>query len=331
MLRDTLVELGEKPYRAQQILSWLYDQRVGSFDEMTNLSKQLREKLSNTLHCDYPTVLAVQTSCDQTRKFLIELADKTAVEMVAMPHEDEHAMTVCVSSQVGCPLDCAFCATGKMGLTRNLAAHEIVDQVIIAEREMDLRAGNIVFMGQGEPFLNFAEVTKALTLLNSGECLNIGARKITVSTSGVAPQIKKWQEIPEQYGLAISLHSAIQETRDALMPRVRQWPLEKLHQALEDYISATNRRPTIEYALMRDINDTPEQIAALAKFARTLHCHINLIMLNEIDGSPFLPTLPKRMSEIAEELKQAHAEVTIRRSRGQDIDAACGQLAKKLR
>ena len=327
-IHDVVVtELGQPAFRSKQLIQWIYNKLVESYDEMTNLPAAMRTALAEKYPLNPPQIAKKQVSTDGTRKYLVRFADGVTVETVGIPNKDR--LTVCVSSQAGCPLRCAFCATGKNGYTRNLGVGEIVDQVAVVAKDFGQRVSSVVFMGQGEPFLNYDAVIEACRILNSKDGFEIGARHITISTAGVLPQIRRLAAEPEQFGLAISLHSAVQETRDELMPGVRKYPLDRLHESIKSYAEVTGRRPTYEYALIEGVTDTDAELKALTAFCRRTLCHINLIRLNQVRGSRFKPCAPERVVEFAKSLQCAGIETSIRDSRGSDIDAACGQLKQK--
>lgn len=328
-LKHLVASLGLPSFRTRQIVQWIYQKSAQSFDEMTNLSKDLRSDLTQRFTLERCTIAHTQQSSDGSRKYLIACPQSTFVETVAMPADDGR-LTICISTQAGCAIKCAFCATGQHGLKRNLTPGEMVDQVLLAQKDMNMRVSNVVFMGQGEPFANYRSVVNALEILNDHDGPSIGARKLTVSTSGIVPKIEEFAQLPQQYGLAISLHSAVQTTRDVLMPGVTQFPLSHLHQAMKHYYQVSGRRPTIEYALINGINTSKQEIDALIDFNRDIRAFINLINLNEVDGSDFRPVSSKRALQIQQQLTDAGYEAIIRHSRGQDIDAACGQLTQKL-
>ena len=238
-------------------------------------------------------------------------------------------LSVCASTQAGCAMGCAFCATGAAGLTRSLSASEIYEQVMHVRDDFDARVTSVVLMGQGEPFMNYDATLAAMRRLNSPDGAGIGARHITVSTCGVIPMIKRFASEPEQFTLAVSLHSAVQKTRDALMPGVRKYSLIHLYDIMGEYVDKTGRRPTYEYALIKGVNDSDNELGALRDFCRGTLCHVNIIQLNEIEGSKFHPTSPARAQEFVNSLNSVGVEATIRLSRGSDIDAACGQLFQK--
>ncbi len=314
-------------FRARQLIEWVWQKGVSSYDKMTNLSETLRTQFSDCLPLHRARILARTTARDKTRKYVLEFSDGAAVETVGIPDTGEHdRLTVCVSSQVGCALGCTFCATGTQGLTRNLKPGEIAEQVRVVADDFGKSATNVVVMGQGEPFLNYEATLGALRIMNDPHALSIGARRITVSTSGILTGIRHFAEEPEQFRLAISLHAALQPLRDELMPGLHTQPLTDLHQALVDYQVQTGRRVSLEYALMAGRNDTPETVAALISFTRGLKAHVNLIPLNAIEDSPVMPISPARTQEIADTLRAAGIETSVRQSRGSEIAAACGQL-----
>lgn len=326
-LKELVAELGQPAFRAKQLYEWLHEKNVCSFDEMTNLPAALREKLNETFSFGVPTELIKQVSKDGSRKYLLQFSDGVSVETVGMPNRNK--LAVCISTQAGCAMGCAFCATGLAGLTRSLTAQEMVDQVLHVARDFGERVTSVVFMGQGEPFMNFDQTVAALRMLNDPEGLNIGARHLTVSTCGVIPGIKRFAELPEQFTLAISLHSAIQSTRNQLMPGVKKYTLPRLHEAIQAYVEKTGRRPTYEYAMIDGINDNNPEMQALIDFCAGTMCHVNLIQLNDITDSPFRPSPIEKVETLQRRLTMHGVETTIRNSRGGDIDAACGQLKQR--
>ena len=327
-----LADSGQPAFRAKQLWQWLWVHNTSSFDEMTNLPRTLREQLAAAFRIPTVTVSARQVSSDGTRKYLITFEDGVSVETVGIPSHDGARLTVCVSTQAGCAMGCIFCATGLHGFTRNLCAFEIYRQVIAVQDDFDQRVSNVVFMGQGEPFANYGEVLRALRLLNDARTLGIGARHITVSTCGLVDGIHRFSREPEQFTLAVSLHSAVQRTRDQLMPGVRAHTLEELKHALKAYGDATKRRPTLEYALMQGVNDDDEHLLALENFCSNMLCHVNLIPLNPVlaanDPAAMRPSA--RMQHFHDALSRRGIETSVRSSRGQDIDGACGQLKQRL-
>ncbi|WP_302396588.1 23S rRNA (adenine(2503)-C(2))-methyltransferase RlmN [Eggerthella sinensis] len=325
-LPSLMKELGQPSFRAQQLTEWLYQRHVSSYDEMTNLPAALRAALSERFPLTMPEIVNRQVSRDGTRKYLIEFDDGIRVETVAIPSRGGDRLTVCFSTQAGCAIGCAFCATGREGFARNLTPGEIVDQVLIAQDDMGKRVTNVVGMGQGEPFLNYDNTMAALRILNNKKGLEIGARHISVSTCGILPGIERFSEEPEQFTLAVSLHAARQGVRDLLMPNVARFKLGNLKSALQEYIAKTNRRVTLEYIMIDGVNDADEDLKALQKFCANLLCHVNLIPINAIEGSVFQPSEPETINRWLNAIQKKGTEATLRDSRGSDIDGACGQL-----
>ena len=329
-MNSAFTEVGFPSFRSNQIAQWLYAKNAKSYDNMTNLPKTMREQLSEAYPLHAPEVIQRLQSTDGTRKYLLEYHDGACVETVAMPSNDGR-LSVCCSSQSGCAMKCAFCATGRLGLNRSLTPGEIVDQILLARDDYESRITNIVVMGQGEPFANYNNTLAALRIINHPKLLNIGARHITLSTCGLIPGIRKFSEEPEQFTLAVSLHSASQRTRDDLMPACKNYPLEDLRESLIAYTKKTDRRMSFEYALMSGINDSSEDLKLLIDYCRGLLCHVNLIPLNRIDGSDFHPSPKRLVSQWRDSLENAGIAATIRESRGCDIAGACGQLAGMVR
>lgn len=326
-LQEVITELGQPAFRAKQVNEWLHQKNAASFDEMTNIPKALRERLAETYCIARPIEAVKQVSRDGSRKYLLQFADGVAVETVGMPTRNR--LAVCISTQAGCAMGCSFCATGLAGLTRSLTAQEMVDQVTHVAQDLGERVTSVVFMGQGEPFANYDATIQALRMLNDENGLNIGARHLTVSTSGIIPRIRDFARIPEQFTLAVSLHSAIQSTRNQLMPGVKKYTLLRLHEALQFYTETTGRRPTYEFAMIEGVNDTNPEMQALCDFCEGTLCHVNLIQLNDIPDSPFQPSPMKKVEDLQRRLASRGIETTIRNSRGSDIDAACGQLKQR--
>lgn len=326
-LQNLVKELGQPAFRAKQLNEWIHEKNACSFDDMTNLPVAMREKLSERFSFNVPVELVKQVSKDGSRKYLLQFADGVSVETVGMPNRNK--LAVCISSQAGCAMGCAFCATGLAGLSRSLTAQEMVDQVLHVSRDFGERVTSVVFMGQGEPFANFDATIDALRALNDPDGLAIGARHLTVSTCGVIPGIRRFAELPEQFTLAISLHSAVQGTRNQLMPGVKKYTLPRLHEAIQLYVEKTGRRPTYEFAMIDGINDTNPEMQALIDFCAGTLCHVNLIQLNNIPDSPFRPSPIEKVETLQRRLTMHGVETTIRNSRGSDIDAACGQLKQR--
>lgn len=316
---------GQPSYRVRQIEQWLYKKFATSFSEMTDLPAVVRTQLVNNLTLPTPSVVRHETSRDGTRKYLLQLADGARIEAVGIP--DGMRLTVCFSTQAGCNMGCVFCATGRGRFVRNLAPGEMVDQVNIVAQDFKMRASHAVAMGQGEPFANYDASLGALRFINSPDGLGIGARHLTISTCGLIPQVRRFASEPEQFTLAVSLHSAIQTTRDRLMPKLSAFPLGQLRLALIEYAEKTGRRPSLEFVLIRDLNDTQSEFDALLAFCRGMLCHVNLIPLNAVGQTDWQPTPPKKVQDFARALQHYGIETTVRISRGNDIAGACGQLA----
>jgi len=323
-LQALVAELGQPQFRSGQIERWLYGRAVRSFADMSDLPAALRETLASRLALPYPEIVDRRDSDDGTRKYLLRLAGGATVETVGLPAGDR--LTVCFSTQAGCAMGCAFCATGIGGLTRDLGPGEMVDQIDVVVQDFGRRVTNAVAMGQGEPFANYDAVLGALRFMNAPDGLGIGARHITVSTCGLVTGIRRFAQEPEQFTLAVSLHSAVQATRDRLMPGVRGITLPELRKALISYAAATGRRPSLEYALIAGVNDTDAERSALLKFCRGLLVHVNLIPVNPVAESGFARSPAIRIESFQRVLHAAGIEVSIRAERGVDIEAACGQL-----
>lgn len=320
-------DLKASKFRARQIHNWIYLKSAKSIDEMTDLSKDFREQLAAVAEISDIKIKTKQVSQDGTIKYLIEFPDGNCVETVLMRFDNRANLTACVSSQVGCAVNCAFCATGKRGFIRNLTSKEIVEQVLTIQRDTGLKVTNVVFMGQGEPLLNLDNVLKALKIFN--EDFQIGARRITISTSGIIPSINKLAELDLQSTLALSLHSPISGIRKKIMPIENKYPLVELKQALKNYTNKTGRRITIEYLLIKDLNDSLEMAKQTALFLKDIKCNINLIPYNSTGKSDFQKPSNTACMKFKYILEHSGKKVTIRLERGADIDAACGQLAGK--
>lgn len=323
-LEALFADLAQPRFRARQVERWLYARGATSFAEMTDVPATLRVTLADRISLPSPAVLERQESADGTRKYLVGLAGGDTVETVGLPSGDR--LTVCFSTQAGCAMGCAFCATGTGGLARDLGPGEMVDQVRLVAEDFGQRVTNAVAMGQGEPFANYDATLGALRFINAADGLGIGARHITVSTCGLVSGIRRFAEEPEQFTLAVSLHSAVQATRDRLMPGVRGIPLSELRRALISYADKTGRRPSLEYALIDGVNDTDEEVSALVDFAQGLLVHVNLIPVNPVAESGFARSAAHRLEVFSRALGFAGVETTVRAERGTDIDAACGQL-----
>ncbi|GMB08508.1 23S rRNA (adenine(2503)-C(2))-methyltransferase RlmN [Thermolongibacillus altinsuensis] len=331
-LQAWLQEQGEKPFRATQIFEWLYKKRVTSFADMTNLPKSLRERLEETFVITTLKTLVQQTSKDGTMKFLFELHDGYSIETVLMRHN--YGNSICVTTQVGCRIGCTFCASTLGGLKRNLEAGEIVAQVVKVQKALDEageRVSSIVVMGIGEPFDNYDELIKFLKIVNHPKGLQIGARHITVSTSGIIPKIYQFADENMQINFAISLHAPTTELRTKLMPINRAYKLPDLMEAVRYYIEKTGRRVTFEYGLFGGVNDQIEHAEQLAQLIKGLKCHVNLIPVNYVPERNYVRTPRDQIFAFERALKKHGINVTIRREQGHDIDAACGQLRAKER
>jgi len=328
----------EPAYRVTQLLQWLYARRAAHWDEMTNLPKPLRQRLAETYALSWPELAKRQGARDTTQKFLWRLADGALIESVLIPAspslygEPSDRHTLCVSTQVGCAYGCAFCASGLEGWKRNLSVEEIVNQVLAIERSEGggkRLINNLVIMGMGEPLANYENLLKALRILNAPWGGQIGARKITVSTSGLAPQIRRLADEPQQFRLAVSLHGASDETRARIMPINKKYPLKELAAACTYYQEKKGRMITLEYILIAGVNDGLDQATPLAKLAQSLHAKVNLIPYNKVEGLPWeRPGEPEQEAFLAA-LERHDVAATLRREKGGEIDAACGQLRLK--
>jgi 23S rRNA (adenine2503-C2)-methyltransferase len=330
-LRNFFVEQGDKAFRGNQVYEWLWQKSAHDFDAMTNISKETRKMLEDNFVINHIRVDQMQRSSDGTIKNAVRLHDGLVVESVLIPTETR--TTACVSSQVGCSLDCRFCATARLKRMRNLNPDEIYDQVVAIDNEsrlyFDRPLSNIVFMGMGEPLMNYNNVLKAIDKITSPEGLGMSPKRIVVSTSGVPKIIKKMADEEVKFGLAVSLHSAIDEVRTSIMPFNATFPLKDLRESLEYWYSKTKNRITYEYVVWKGINDTQEAADALVKFCKFAPSKVNLIEYNPIDDGEFQQASNQAVEMYQNTLERNGITVTIRRSRGKDIDAACGQLANK--
>ena len=323
-----LAELGEPKYRAKQIFQWLA-RGVESFDEMTDLSKKLRETLKQKFYITGLKMLRKQVSAmDGTIKYLWELPDGNAVETVVMHYR--HGNTICISSQVGCRQGCAFCASTIGGLIRGLESSEMLDEVLYSERESGFKISNIVLMGIGEPLANFENVIRFLRLVNHPDGENIGMRHISLSTCGLTEKFDKLADLNLQLTLSVSLHAPDDETRSRIMPANRGRGVEQLISACERYYERTGRRISFEYAMIDGVNDTPYHAKLLAQHARRVCAHVNLIPLNHVEERQFAPSTPEHLKAFIRILEEAGVNVTVRRRLGSDVEASCGQLRKKV-
>ena len=326
-LKQELTNIGEKPFRAEQIFKWLYVEKVHSFDEMTNLSLELREKLKQNYDmCNYSIVRKLESK-DGTKKYLFGLSDGNAIESVLMQYH--FGKTVCVSSQIGCKMGCKFCASTGIAFVRSLTSGEIVEQIIAIEQDIGEKISNVVFMGIGEPFDNYDNVMNAVKILNNQKGLNIGARHISISTSGIVPKIYQFADENVQCTLSISLHSANNETRSSMMPVNNAYNIQELIKACKYYISKTNKRISFEYALAKDNNDNQKAADELVELLHGMLCHVNLIPINKIENGKYIKSSNENIIKFRDYLNSKGITATIRRELGSDIDAACGQLRRK--
>lgn len=326
-LKQELINLNEKPFRAEQIFKWIYIDKVKSFDEMTNLSLELREKLKQNYDiCNYEIVKKLE-SVDGTKKFLWGLKDGNAIESVLM--EYHFGRTVCVSSQIGCKMGCKFCASTGIPFIRNLSSGEIVEQIIAIEQDIGEKISNVVFMGIGEPFDNYDNVINSIKILNNPKGLNIGARHISISTSGIVPMIYKFADENVQCTLSISLHSANNDIRSSMMPVNNAYNIEELIKACKYYIEKTNKRISFEYALAKDNNDNKKAADELINLLKGMLCHVNLIPINKIENGKYIKSSNENIIKFRDYLNSKGIVATIRRELGSDINAACGQLRRK--
>lgn len=329
-LQQIVLDLGFKKYHGEQILRWLYQSRVYQFDDMTNLSLPLREKLKEQYEIRLPEIVKKQVSMDGTIKFLLRLEDQNLIETVLMRYN--YGLAVCVSSQVGCNMGCSFCASGLLKKKRDLTAAEMVGEVMIVQKELDLmneRVSHIVVMGIGEPFDNYDQVMNFIYTINEAKGLAIGARHISVSTSGIIPKIRQLADEKLQINLAVSLHASNNEIRSKIMKINRVYNMDALKEALQEYCQKTNRRLTFEYILLDGINDQEEHARELAEWMEGLCAYINLIPYNSVDESGYQRSNEKNINNFYSLLKKYKINATIRREFGKDIEAACGQLRAK--
>ena len=325
-LENLFLEIGSKKFHGNQLFSWLYEKRIQSYDEVTNIKKELISEVSSKYSIDRLKIVSVEKDIDVC-KYLFELSDGEHIEAVLMRHD--YGNSVCVSSQVGCNMGCRFCESGRRKKVRNLETYEMVLQILEIEEELGERISHVVVMGIGEPFDNYDNLIKFFKIINHPKGLAIGARHITVSTCGLVPKIKEFSELDMQVNLAISLHAPNNEIRNNLMPINKAYPLEVLIPCLKDYIKKTNRRLTFEYILLKDINDTVECAEELSKLVKGMNCYINLIPYNETNNLNFMRSNTVQIMRFYDILKKNRVNVTIRREFGSKISAACGQLRSK--
>jgi 23S rRNA (adenine2503-C2)-methyltransferase len=330
-LTEEIIKLGEKPYRAKQVYQWLWKKRAINFDQMTNLSKSFRNLIENNFIINALVLSEAQISSDKTIKNAFLLADNSVIEGVLIPTKKR--MTACVSVQVGCSLDCAFCATGKLKRVRNLNADEIYDQVVMindqSQKEYSIPISNIVYMGMGEPLLNYKNVLLSVDRITSEDGLGMSAKRITISTAGIHKKIIRLADDKVKFNLALSLHAANDEKRNKIMPINVSNSLNSLKEAMIYFSEMTGTRPTLEYIIFKDFNDEISDAEELVQFAKSFPSKINIIEYNSIDEGKYQQATVKKVDAFASYLESKNLIVNIRRSRGKDIDAACGQLANK--
>lgn len=328
-LKEELKNIGEKPFRAEQIFKWIYSEKVTSFDEMTNLSLELRKKLDENYTLGLFKIVQKLESVDGTKKYLFDVQDETGnlIESVLMQYH--HGYTICVSSQIGCKMGCKFCASTGIPFSRNLEAGEIVQQLLAIEQDENVKISNVVFMGIGEPLDNYENVIEAIKILNNQKGLNIGARHISISTSGIVPKIYELADRQMQCTLSVSLHSSNNKTRSSMMPINNSYPIEELIKACKYYIEKTNKRISFEYALAKDNNDNLEDAKELVKLLKGMLAHINLIPINKIEEGKYTKSTNENIIKFRDYLNEHGIVATIRRELGADISAACGQLRKQ--
>ncbi|MBQ3021122.1 MAG: 23S rRNA (adenine(2503)-C(2))-methyltransferase RlmN [Bacilli bacterium] len=325
-LEDYFLSIGEKKFKAKQIYDWLYVKRVRSFYDMTNIKKELQDKLSSQFSMEFIKIKTIQKS-DLTNKYLFQLLDGNYIEAVLMRHD--YGISVCVSSQVGCNMGCKFCESGRLKKVRNLETYEMVQEILLIESDIKERIDSVVIMGIGEPFDNYNNVMNFIRIINSPYGINIGARHITVSTCGLIPKIKDFMLENIQVNLAISLHAPNDFIRNSIMPVNKAYSLVELIEVLKEYISKTNRRVTIEYVMLNNVNDSIDNAMELAKLLRGMNVYVNLIPYNETSNLEFKKSSKDTVMKFYDALKKQGINVTIRKEFGGNIDAACGQLRAK--
>lgn len=325
-MEEYFLNMGSKKFHAMQLFTWLYEKRVESYSEVTNIKKELLDNISSDYSIDRLKIVSVEEDVDVS-KYLFELYDGEHIEAVLMRHD--YGNSVCISSQVGCNMGCRFCESGRRKKVRNLETYEMVLQILMIEKMLGERVSHVVVMGIGEPFDNYDNLCRFLKIINHPKGMAIGARHITVSTCGVVPKILEFSEFPLQINLAVSLHAPNNEIRDKIMPINKAYSLEKLIPTLKTYLERTNRRITFEYILLKDINDSTKCAEELAKLVKGINCYINLIPYNETENIGFKRTNTIQIMRFYDILKKNNVNVTIRREFGGKISAACGQLRSK--
>lgn len=322
-LKEYFKENNEKEFKAIQIYEWLYKKRIQSFDEMSNIKKETIELLKKNYKIERLEILTKQTSTDVC-KYLFKLNDNNKIEAVLMKHD--YGNSLCVSTQVGCNMGCAFCESGRLKKVRNLEAHEMVSQILQVEEDLNIRISHIVLMGIGEPFDNYDNVIKFIDIINEPKGIDIGARHITVSTSGLVPKINEFANNPKQVNLAISLHAPNNKIRNEIMNINKAYPIEELIKAVKNYLNKTNRRVTFEYIMLDKINDTEECAKELVNLLKGINCYVNLIPYNETSHIKFKASKKEQIMKFYDILKKNNINVTVRKEFGRKVSAACGQL-----
>ena len=322
-LKEYFISNNEKDFKANQVYEWLYKKRVKTFDEMTNIKKTNIEKLKQDFKIEQLEILKKQIDTDVC-KYLFKLEDNNKIEAVLMNHD--YGKSLCVSTQVGCNMSCAFCESGRLKKVRNLNAYEMVLQILEVEQDLNIRISHIVLMGIGEPFDNYDNVIKFIDIINEPKEIDLGARHITVSTSGLVPKINEFADNPKQVNLAISLHAPNNTIRNEIMPVNKAYPIEKLIEAVKNYIKKTNRRVTFEYIMLKDINDKTENALELSHLLKGINCYVNLIPYNETSHIKYKKSTKEQIMKFYDTLKKNNINVTIRKEFGSKVSAACGQL-----
>jgi len=322
-LKEYFISNNEKDFKANQVYEWLYKKRVKTFDEMTNIKKTNIEKLKQDFKIEQLEILKKQIDTDVC-KYLFKLEDNNKIEAVLMNHD--YGKSLCVSTQVGCNMSCAFCESGRLKKVRNLNAYEMVLQILEVEQDLNIRISHIVLMGIGEPFDNYDNVIKFIDIINEPKGIDLGARHITVSTSGLVPKINEFADNPKQVNLAISLHAPNNTIRNEIMPVNKAYPIEKLIEAVKNYIKKTNRRVTFEYIMLKDINDKTENALELSHLLKGINCYVNLIPYNETSHIKYKKSTKEQIMKFYDTLKKNNINVTIRKEFGSKVSAACGQL-----
>ena len=322
-LENYFENIGEKKFKALQIYDWLYKKKVTSFKNMTNIKKEVIQKLNEDFKIEKPEIVKIQNGKD-VHKFLFNMQDGEKIEAVLMKHD--YGNSLCVSTQVGCNMGCAFCESGRLKKRRNLTVDEMVTQILLVEENLNIRISHVVLMGIGEPFDNYDNVIKFIDIINDDNGIGIGARHITVSTCGIVPKIREFSKEKRQVNLAISLHAPNDELRNRLMKINKAYPLKEVIEAVKDYLKLNNRKVTFEYIMLKDVNDAEKCAIELSKLLKGLNCYVNLIPYNETSHIEFKKSDNNKIMEFYDILKKNNINVTVRREFGSEVDAACGQL-----